>query len=233
MVGAAPSRRGSRLRKRVLLLDHDDTAVMSTAQIHYPAHVTSVRALRPDREPCTLAEWFERCHDPGVSKCAPSCTVPLSVCPAATGSETVSADISRVPASCRYLASLFSPSQLEEEHNIWTREVRKRGPADFFEGIPQLLAEFRSRGGEVVVISHSQTATIVADYGRLPETTRPHLVYGWHPDPARKKPAPWPAQQVSGVASALHMPPFYGSCTSFCYPTAISISADVLPLWPC
>ena len=47
------------LRYRLLLLDHDDTTVDSTASIHYPAHVESVRALRPDLEPCTLREWFE------------------------------------------------------------------------------------------------------------------------------------------------------------------------------
>ena len=47
------------LRYRLLLLDHDDTTVDSTASIHYPAHVESVRALRPDLEPCSLRRWFE------------------------------------------------------------------------------------------------------------------------------------------------------------------------------
>ena len=57
------------LRYRLLLLDHDDTTVDSTASIHYPAHVESVRALRPDLEPCSLREWFEVVPAP----CQPRC----------------------------------------------------------------------------------------------------------------------------------------------------------------
>ena len=55
----------SRLRYRCLLIDHDDTAVRSTAEIHYPAHVASVKALRPDLTPCSLDEWYLRNHEPG------------------------------------------------------------------------------------------------------------------------------------------------------------------------
>jgi len=50
-----------------LLLDHDDTTVRSTEAVHYPAHVESVQVLRPELRPCSLEEWFERNHQPGVS----------------------------------------------------------------------------------------------------------------------------------------------------------------------
>ena len=44
-------------RPRVLLLDHDDTAVRSTAEVHYPAHVQSVRELLGETvQPCSLEE---------------------------------------------------------------------------------------------------------------------------------------------------------------------------------
>jgi beta-phosphoglucomutase-like phosphatase (HAD superfamily) len=43
---------------RCLLVDHDDTAVESTAAIHYPAHVESLRVLRPGRTPPTCDEWM-------------------------------------------------------------------------------------------------------------------------------------------------------------------------------
>eukprot|EP00418_Pyrodinium_bahamense_P069788 CAMPEP_0179080574 /NCGR_PEP_ID=MMETSP0796-20121207/36221_1 /TAXON_ID=73915 /ORGANISM="Pyrodinium bahamense, Strain pbaha01" /LENGTH=288 /DNA_ID=CAMNT_0020777931 /DNA_START=40 /DNA_END=907 /DNA_ORIENTATION=- len=52
---------------RCLLLDHDDTTVRGTEEVHYPAHVESVRVLRPDLQPCSLEEWFEQNHHPGVS----------------------------------------------------------------------------------------------------------------------------------------------------------------------
>ena len=38
----------------------------STWEVHYPAHVESVRLLRPDLEPVSLAGWFQKNHDPGV-----------------------------------------------------------------------------------------------------------------------------------------------------------------------
>lgn len=48
------------MRFRCLLLDHDDTTVRGTEEVHYPAHVESLRQLRPDLEPCSLEEWSAR-----------------------------------------------------------------------------------------------------------------------------------------------------------------------------
>jgi phosphoglycolate phosphatase/pyrophosphatase PpaX len=47
-------------RYRCLLIDHDDTAVDSTAAVHYPAHVEALRILRPGRTPPTKEEWLLR-----------------------------------------------------------------------------------------------------------------------------------------------------------------------------
>ncbi len=46
------------LRFKCLLIDHDDTAVNSTATIHYLSHLECLRELRPDRKPPTLDEWY-------------------------------------------------------------------------------------------------------------------------------------------------------------------------------
>ncbi len=48
------------LRYRCILIDHDDTAVDSTAAIHYPAHVEALRVLRPGRTPPSSEEWILR-----------------------------------------------------------------------------------------------------------------------------------------------------------------------------
>jgi len=53
---------------RVLFLDHDDTAVASTASIHHPAHCETVRVLRPDLTPVSIDEWFELNHNPGIGE---------------------------------------------------------------------------------------------------------------------------------------------------------------------
>jgi phosphoglycolate phosphatase-like HAD superfamily hydrolase len=47
-----------RARYTCLLIDHDDTAVDSTASIHYPAHLAALAALRPERTPPSVEKWL-------------------------------------------------------------------------------------------------------------------------------------------------------------------------------
>jgi phosphoglycolate phosphatase-like HAD superfamily hydrolase len=54
------------LRYRCIVIDHDDTAVDSTATIHYPAHVEVLRQLRPDQAPVSLEGWFLKNFHPGI-----------------------------------------------------------------------------------------------------------------------------------------------------------------------
>ncbi|KPJ84175.1 MAG: hypothetical protein AMS17_16545, partial [Spirochaetes bacterium DG_61] len=51
---------------KCLILDHDDTAVNSTAEIHYPAHLEVMRVLRPHLVPVSLDEWFLKNFNPGI-----------------------------------------------------------------------------------------------------------------------------------------------------------------------
>jgi phosphoglycolate phosphatase len=46
------------LRRRCLVLDHDDTAVNSTPTIHYPAYCQVLGTLRPGEAPPTLAGFY-------------------------------------------------------------------------------------------------------------------------------------------------------------------------------
>lgn len=148
-------------RYKCLLLDHDDTTVRGTEEVHYPAHVESLRILRPDLEPCSLQEWFEKNHDPGVSA---------------------------------YLGSLFSNEQMVKEQEIWRRAMMGVVPS-FYVGMPELLAEFRARGGRVAVVSHSPDDVVWRAYNAQPlgDCIRPDLVLGWDDDPKKRKPAVWPA----------------------------------------
>ena len=54
------------MRYSCLVLDHDDTAVDSTATVHYPAHVEVMRRMRPGEKPVSLEEWFCKNFDPGI-----------------------------------------------------------------------------------------------------------------------------------------------------------------------
>lgn len=54
-------------RYKCLVLDHDDTAVMSTAAVHYPSFVETLQALRPGGT-MTLSEYNRLCFDPGFER---------------------------------------------------------------------------------------------------------------------------------------------------------------------
>jgi len=53
-------------RYRCLLIDHDDTAVDSTAAVHYPAHLEALRLMRPERRPPSLEDWLRWNFHPGI-----------------------------------------------------------------------------------------------------------------------------------------------------------------------
>lgn len=54
------------LKYKCLILDHDDTAVDSTAEIHYPAHIEIMRQIRPTHRPVSLEGWFLKNYHPGI-----------------------------------------------------------------------------------------------------------------------------------------------------------------------
>ncbi len=53
------------MRYPCLVLDHDDTLVRSTPEIHYPSFVETVRLLRPEMPEISLAEFITYNFDPG------------------------------------------------------------------------------------------------------------------------------------------------------------------------
>lgn len=52
------------MRYKCLVFDHDDTAVNSTATIHYPAFIEFLKKYYPGRT-CTLEEYFIKNFEPG------------------------------------------------------------------------------------------------------------------------------------------------------------------------
>jgi phosphoglycolate phosphatase/pyrophosphatase PpaX len=51
-----------------LVLDHDDTVVKSTVQLHYPAYLHTMAILRPDVIPLTCVAFQEACAHPGLTE---------------------------------------------------------------------------------------------------------------------------------------------------------------------
>lgn len=56
------------MKYKCLILDHDDTVVKSTPDIHYPSFVQALKVLRPDMKPLSLEEFVSYCFNPGFSE---------------------------------------------------------------------------------------------------------------------------------------------------------------------
>lgn len=151
------------LRYRCLVVDHDDTSVMSTPTLHYPAHVEALKKLRPGREPIGLEGWLAKNFEPGL---------------------------------IGYLMGELglSEEEVREAYLIWQARTRSAIP-DFFPGLLEIYAEFKDRGGLLVVVSHSEIEMIERDYAAA-GSVRPDLVFGWTGDPELRKPAPYPLAET-------------------------------------
>jgi phosphoglycolate phosphatase/pyrophosphatase PpaX len=161
---------------RCLVVDHDDTSVMSTPRIHYPAHVEALRRLRPGMEPVSLEGFLKKNFHPGL--------IPF-----------LSGEVG------------LSRAEISRSYDVWREFTSSRVP-DFFPGILEVYAEYKARGGILVVVSHSEVPMIERDYraagaddlgairsGCSPHSARnamPDLVFGWDEDPERRKPHPYP-----------------------------------------
>ena len=53
-------------RIKCLALDHDDTVVMSSPDIHYPSFVEAMRLLRPERAGMGFDEFIACSCAPGI-----------------------------------------------------------------------------------------------------------------------------------------------------------------------
>ncbi|MCR4706626.1 MAG: HAD family hydrolase [Clostridiales bacterium] len=88
----------------------------------------------------------------------------------------------------------FTEAEMEREYEIWQSWVRRRIP-HVFPGVAQIIHRQIESGGRVAVVSHSVAANIRRDWAEngLPQ---PMLVFGWEQPRERRKPHPWPLQEI-------------------------------------
>lgn len=177
------------LRYKCLILDHDDTTVDSTRYIHYPAYCKSVREiLGCEKELISLECWFRKNHSPGIGKFLDELF-----------------EKGKVPPE------IFE-DRMVKEHHIWCRFLKDIDfvqKVDFCPGMCELLKEFKNQGGLIVVVSHCVEEAIWDFYRRKGQTgtktmggevqptfLEPDFVFGWTDDPEKRKPNPYPCQEI-------------------------------------
>ena len=143
---------------KCLMLDHDDTAVKSSPEIHYPCFVKTIELFRPGEYILTLGEFMNACFYPGL-----------------------------YDYYTRVLS--FSKEELDLEFEMWQEYVKTRVP-HFYEGIGEILSDFKAAGGVIAVSSQSHRDVIERDYterlGFLPD-----FIYGCELPPDKCKPSPF------------------------------------------
>ena len=88
----------------------------------------------------------------------------------------------------------LSDEDLQVEYRYWQDYVQSRIP-QAYPGLRELMERHRAEGGLLTVISHSTAWNIRRDYraNGLPE---PDLVFGWEQPEERRKPNPWPLEEI-------------------------------------
>lgn len=85
-------------------------------------------------------------------------------------------------------------AMLDVEWRFWRNYVKDHVPVAY-PGIRDIMARQKAEGGLVCVVSHSFDDNILRDYraNSLPE---PDAVFGWEQPPDRRKPEPWPLEEI-------------------------------------
>ena len=88
----------------------------------------------------------------------------------------------------------MSDEDLAVEGKFWREYVRTRIPKAY-PGIREIMERHKAAGGLLCVVSHSYEDNIRRDYraNGLPE---PDLVFGWEQPVERRKPNPWPLEEI-------------------------------------
>lgn len=96
-------------------------------------------------------------------------------------------------AMCRDILH-FTPREMEQQEAGWRAWSAAHVPPAF-DGMEQFLGRYRRQRGLVCVASHSSEETIRRDY-RQHFGFEPDLVFGWELGADKRKPAPWPLEQI-------------------------------------
>lgn len=88
----------------------------------------------------------------------------------------------------------YTPEELEAHMAMW-REYHKTHHPQFFPGMPEIIRQQKAEGGLVCVVSHSSADVICAAYDQA-GVPRPDLVLGGEQPPERRKPNPWPLEEI-------------------------------------
>jgi beta-phosphoglucomutase-like phosphatase (HAD superfamily) len=166
------------LSYRCILIDHDDTAVDSTAAIHYPAHLDALAQLRPGRTPPTREQWllwnFHGIMDYLEGE--------LHMTP-----EELEKELEIWRSWTHHHVPPFFPGFLDLLGDF--RRAGGRVAVISHSEAAVIEGHYRTAGGGF----GAAAGGFGADSG---QPFVPDLIFGWEKDAARRKPSPWPVLEA-------------------------------------
>ena len=88
----------------------------------------------------------------------------------------------------------LTDEDLKIEENFWRDYVKNHIPKAY-PGIREIMERQKAEGGLVTVVSHSFRDNILRDY-KANGLPLPDAAYGWEQPPERRKPNPWPLEEI-------------------------------------
>ena len=88
----------------------------------------------------------------------------------------------------------FTEEELKQEYMGWQDYIKDHVPAPF-PGIQEVISRQKALGGKICVVSHSCRKNILRDY-HMHFGLEPDLIFGWDYEEPKRKPNPWPLQQI-------------------------------------
>ncbi len=88
----------------------------------------------------------------------------------------------------------LTPEEALYQEKVWKEWCDTHHP-DMFAGMDVLLKRYKQAGGIICVVSHSSEEVIRWDY-RHHCGFEPDQVFGWDRGEGKRKPSPWPMQQI-------------------------------------
>lgn len=154
-----------KLKYKCLVLDHDDTTVKSTPEIHYPQWLETLDVMRPETK-MSLEEFMKYNFDIGFFR------------------------------MCREVLN-FTDEEAVAQGKMWAEYTATRVP-NFYEGMPEIICDFRKAGGVVCVATHSNSSNIRRDY-KFHGLAEPDRVFGYDLGEDKIKPSPYALNEIMRI----------------------------------
>lgn len=146
------------IKYKCLILDHDDTTVKSTPEIHYPQWLETLALMRPGTK-MDMPTFIKYNFELGFYE------------------------------MCRSVMH-FTDEEVDQQYEMW-REYTENHNANFYEGMADIIRDFKAQGGVVCVSSHSCNRNIISDYRKEFSDLLPDKIYAVDLGKDKMKPDPF------------------------------------------